>query len=253
MIRIRAIARPTALPRPAVAAASAATSALAAVGAAFIAGAIAILVLEPYWQTLGDRAPVNVFEAAGFVGGIAGGATALAAGGRAGIVAYALWSVAIAALPGCWGAPLGIPIGLVVARAIRTTPHGANPTLEGAGAYSVVGSLFLPLGLLTNAGIASLPVASIAGLLITAAQALVASYVIARRSPRQAWSAAVIALVVLARPAPLTVSQLQVAFEGGFDRAPVFLFPLAAAALLFAGTFGFRRALSGVAPIAEAE
>ncbi len=256
------------VPRPTIAAAPPGLAALTGIGASFIVGSVAMLLLDPYWVSLGAPPPIRLFELDSLVGAIAGGATALAAGGRRGLLAYAGYVLAIAAttlvrdwarapsdirpletvvsLMSEWPRAIGIPIGVALGGLVRRKARAPNPLLEGAGTFALVGALlYLPLGAVVFASGTAIAFAYASSVPIAAAQAFAAALVLARRSARPAVSAALLAFVVVAGPAPLTISQLEMAFRyGALDSVPLLLLPLATAALVFAGTLGWQRALT---------
>ena len=256
-------------------------AALAAIGAAFAVGSITTVVLGSLWQ-VPPQASLRPNDVGAMVGGVAGGMTASAIGGRTGFFAYAGYvavmallslfrSAIIAALTPSdvatalsaagaalgplavarheWPTWLAVFAGAPLARAIQSRARGANPALEGAGAFAAATALVtIPLGMIGQAvqfsGGNAAPYV-VGSVFVTALlQATVAAVVIARRAARPLRAAAIVAALALLQPLVAEVPQIALALRSGqaFWITSGFFAPIAGALLVPVLTAVFRRA-----------
>ena len=262
-----------ALPHPRVARASLFWSVMAAFGAGFFASGILTILFSLLFRLTTRETPLPTpFELAGLAGTAAALAVAWVGGGRTAVAGYLgvlvvarllslLGQIRVcgefggsAALGGefcsvggyltaLWPQLLGVAVAIALVRWLRTGPGDRNPTLEAAGIFALVQSLggtFLNL-MLGSATVGS-PVWPLFLLLLAIAGGVATGYTVLRRATRTWRTLGIVALVVAAEFAlvsvPLFVSQILQArgtdLIGPFDLLAYFsqVFAVGAAAIV---------------------
>jgi hypothetical protein len=263
-----------ALPHPRVARASLFWSVLAAFGAGFLASGIVTILVSLLFRLTTRETPLPTpFELAGLAGTAAALAVAWVGGGRTAVAGY-LGVVVLerllsligqlrfcgefggsAALGGqlcsvggyliaLWPQLLGVAVAIALVRWLRTGPGDRNPTLEAAGIFALVrtlGGTFLNL-MLGTATVVGSPVWPLFLLLLAIAGGVATGYTVLRRATRTWRTLGIVALVVAAEFAllsvPLFVSQILQArgtdLIGPFDLLAFFspVFAIGAAAIV---------------------
>jgi len=231
------------IPHPQLARASAVWSVLAAFGAGFFASGIVTILVSLLFRSTTRETPLPTpFELGGLAGTAAALAVAWVGGRRTAVAGYVgvlvlerLLSLTgqlrfcgqlggFAALGGqlcsvggyviaLWPQLFGVAVAIALVRWLRTGPGDRNPTLEAAGIFTLVESLgSTALNVILGSATPGSPVWPLFLLALAIAAGVALGYAARRRAPRPWRTLGIVALVIAAEFAflslPLLVSQV---------------------------------------------